>query len=130
MTPVYLVLATSQSELRFSVDPQEKMRLRFNHSIYGSAVEEEFAINAGGFETRRLRYEEPRLAEYYGHEHTVRCHEWWIVNVRRQTISEIILRVTPQSQMHLSVGDLAFDLTEMVPQNGAIRASVVQGTET
>jgi Domain of unknown function (DUF1850) len=130
MTPLHLVLATSDSEFRFPVGAEDEMRLRFNHSIYGSLVEEMFAVRADGFETGQLRYEEPRLAEYYGYEHAVRCGEWWVVDAGRRMLPEIVLRVTPQSQMHLSVGNVALDLTAMVPPNGFIRASVAQGAET
>ena len=117
--------------MRVPVIAEREVLLRFNHSIYGSVVEEAFAVCAGGFATRQLRYEELRLAEYYGHEHAVRRGEWWVIEVDRRILPEIVLRVTPQSQMQLSVGAVAMDLTEIVgPPNGSIRASVEWGKDT
>jgi hypothetical protein len=128
--PLDLVLATSASELRVNVAAEQEMRLRFNHSIYGSVVEEAFAVCAHGFETRQLRYEEPCLAEYYGHDHAVRCGKWWVVEVEPRTLPEIVLRVTPQSRMRLSVVTVALDLAEIAGSDGSIRASIERGGET
>jgi hypothetical protein len=124
---VHLILATTESELRLPIEAEDEVCLRFQHSIYGSMVEETFAACAGGLETRLLRYEEARLAEYYGHEHAVQRGEWWIVEPGRRSMASISLRVTPQSGMRLSVADVAFDLTKMVRAGGSIRVSIEQG---
>ena len=54
-----------------------------------------------------------------------------MIEVDRRILPEIVLRVTPQSQMRLSVGAVALDLKEIVgPPNGSIRASVEWGKHT
>ena len=121
---VQLVLVTSNSEMRLPVRVSEELHIRFRHSVYGSTVEEAFVIGASGLELRQLRYEEPRLADYYGHDHSTRVGDWWVVNCNGHLHPELSLRVSADSEMRLSVGAHVIELKDLVRAGGAVRISV------
>lgn len=103
----------------------EVVRLGFRHSIYGSAVEEEFVVEEAGLRLVRLRYGEARLAEFYGHEHARRDGDWWVVDAEPCLHSSITVRVSADSAMRLSTPSMTVPLTECIRAGGAIRMSVV-----
>lgn len=108
--------------------PGEIVRLGFRHSVYGSAVEEEFRLEAGGLRLVRLRYGEARLAEFYGHERARRDGDWWIVDADPCLHASITVRVTRDGAMRLTTRGTAIDLSECVEAGGRVRVSVMDAT--
>lgn len=103
----------------------EVVRLGFRHSVYGSAVQEEFLIEEGGLRLVRLRYEEARLAEFYGHEQVRREGGWWIVDADPCLHVSITVRVSVDGAMRLETRSKAIDLSECIDAGGSVRLSVV-----
>jgi hypothetical protein len=126
--PLRLVLAGARGVSRLAVAPGQRVRLRFSHSIYGSLVEESFAVVEGGFELVRLRYAEQRTAEYYGHEHARRDGRWWTVESPPRVLASIALRVSPESNMRLRMGTRTIRLDDLAERGGAVHMRVEKAT--
>ncbi len=124
MMAMQLILRASDSEMRLDVRTGEELRLSFCHSIYGSLVEEAFVIGADGLHLNELRYEEPRLADYYGHENSERVGDWWLVDGKNKFHPSLALRVSADSCMKLSVGSHTIALGDFVRPGGSIRVAV------
>lgn len=82
----------------------DEARIGFRHSVYGSRVEECFRVLAGGLRLAGVRYEEYRLVEFYGRERGQRDGDWWAVGGDDRLHRSLALRVSPESDMRLSVG--------------------------
>jgi hypothetical protein len=77
------------------------LRLSFRHSIYGSQVEELFALRRDGFELTQLRYGEARLVEFYGHENGQFEDGAWIVTPTPTLVP--VLNLHPSSNAAMSL---------------------------
>jgi hypothetical protein len=77
------------------------LRLSFRHSIYGSHVEELFALRRDGFQLTQLRYTEARLVEFYGHENARHENGLWIVKPTVALLPALVLRASPDAAMSL-----------------------------
>jgi hypothetical protein len=119
-----IVLATDGRRRAVPAVAGEVARLRFQHSVYGSAVEEEFVVGSDGLRLVRLRYGEERLAEFYGHEDARHDGAWWVVDAAPRLHASITVRVSAGSGMRLVTPSTAIDLMEWVRAGGAVRVSV------
>ncbi|HEX7226495.1 MAG TPA: hypothetical protein VF353_01870, partial [Candidatus Binatia bacterium] len=83
----------------------ERLSLVFPHSIYGSRVEEQFSVTPEGFQLLEVRYAEPRLVEFYGHESAANDDGGWVVRKRGPQLEMILdLRVSPDSWIDVIFG--------------------------
>lgn len=121
--PLRLIIAGEIDGVCVPVESGERVHLRFTHSIYGSLVEETFAVSDDGFELVRLRYAELRTAEYYGHEQVRQDGEWWIVESPGRVLPAIALRVSAESNMRLRAGARKIYLSALTECGGAVRLS-------
>lgn len=101
-----------------------ELRLGFQNSLYGSQVEEQFRIAAHGIQILKFRYAEERLVEFYGHEAARRERGWWVVEGDGREIATLDLRLSPDSEIHISLGPEIIALSEMVEPGGRLRLSV------
>ncbi|MGH7770760.1 MAG: DUF1850 domain-containing protein [Candidatus Binatia bacterium] len=102
----------------------KEMRLSFRHSVYGSQVEEQFRITQNGFQIMKLRYAEPRLLEFYGHEYGRLEEGWWVVEGARRKIVTLELRVSQDSLLRIYLNRKTLSLSEMVEPGGLVRLGV------
>ena len=102
----------------------EEMRLAFRHSLYGSPVEEAFRVTAEGLRLVRVRYGEERLVEFYGHERARREGDWWIVETGGPSPGALMLRVSPESRVRVTVGKRRILLGERGEPGGRVRLAV------
>lgn len=123
---VEIVVTAQQHELRIGVEAADEVCFRFRHSIYGSLVEEVFAPTANGLRQRQLRYEEPRLADYYGHEHSERSGDWWVVAGNGVLHASLLFRVSNDSEMELRIGERSVRLSSLAGAGRAICVKVEQ----
>lgn len=82
-------------------EPGNQFRLGFIHSLYGSKVEEVFTIREQGLELVRLRYAEPRLVEFYGHDQARYEDGLWVVTPPPAVFPALDVRVSPGASMDL-----------------------------
>jgi hypothetical protein len=82
----------------------DKLYIVFSHSIYGSQVEEHFRATSEGFQLFELRYAEPRLVEFYGHDWAVNKDGWWVVRKRGSLLTILDLHVSPDSWIAVLFG--------------------------
>lgn len=75
--------------------------LSFQHSVYGSRVEEAFRLRSDGFQLIELRYSERRLVEFYGYESADYRNAMWVVKPKPALISS--LHLSASSDAHLSI---------------------------
>ena len=102
--------------------PGHEVRLGFHHSIYGSRVEEVFYLRSDGFQLSEVRYAEPRLVDFYGHERARFENSMWVVKPHPVLITSLNLQTN-------SVAWLVFDPQTapsqlIVPTDAALRLSV------
>ncbi|HXG51550.1 MAG TPA: hypothetical protein VNN77_09125 [candidate division Zixibacteria bacterium] len=97
----------------YRVAPGGRLRLRFTNSVYGSRVEETFAVDPRGLRLLSARYSEARLAEFYGYETARPVDGWWAVEPPPRRLSVLDLRATADDLI-----DLALD-GRTIPLNGA-----------
>lgn len=107
------------------VEVGDEVRLRFQHSLWGSPVEEDFRIAGEGLELVRLRYGERRLVEFYGHEAARRDGDWWVVEGDRRHFRALTLRANRESRMQLFVGAEKIPLWTLSASGGPIRLTVI-----
>ena len=89
---------------RMDAAPGEVVRLSFQHSLYASRVEEIFQVMPTGFRLIELRYAEPHLAEFYGHDSARYENGLWIVKPTRALFASLNLRVSSDATILLSFG--------------------------
>jgi hypothetical protein len=102
--PVCLNLQTARTTTHHSIAVGERLSLVFPHSIYGSRVEEQFNVTPKGFQLLELRYAEPRLVEFYGHESAANEDGRWVVPTRGPQLEILDLRVSPDSWIDVIFG--------------------------
>jgi hypothetical protein len=102
--PLCLVARGARSEVAVPAREGEELRVSFRHSIYGARVEEIFRVSPGGFAAERVRYAEPRLVEFYGHERAREESGWWVVAPRAVTLPEIALRWSGEAAVEVILG--------------------------
>ena len=99
------------------------MRLSFPHSIYGSQVEEVFALRPDGFLLTQLRYSEARLVDFYGYEKAQHDNGAWIVSPPPTLLPSLSLRTSADTALSLQ-----FDRSNAKPlfvqATGALRLTV------
>ena len=83
------------------VRPGGAMRLSFRHSIYGSQVEELFALRRDGFQLTQLRYSEARLVDFYGYENAELENGAWVVNPPPVLLPSLSLNTSADAAMAL-----------------------------
>src|SRR4030095_7942625 len=76
--------------------------LSFQHSVYGSRVEEAFRLRSDGFQLIELRYSERRLVEFYGHESADYRNAMWVVKPKPALISSLHLSASSDASLSLS----------------------------
>ncbi|HWO42758.1 MAG TPA: hypothetical protein VNO43_13240, partial [Candidatus Eisenbacteria bacterium] len=76
---ICLELSSGSHRTAYRLHPDDRLRLSFHHSLYGSLVEEHFRVSPDGFQLFEARYAELRLAEFYGHELATFDNGSWIV---------------------------------------------------
>ena len=100
------------------------LRLSFRHSIYGSRVEEVFALRRDGLELIQLRYGEARLVEFYGHENGQFEDGLWVVTPKPTLLPSLNLILSADASMSLHFARHA-DSKQLVFQPGsALRLTV------
>ena len=102
--PVCLDVQTKSGSAHHPIALGEKLSLVFPHSIYGSQVEEHFRATSEGFQLFELRYAEPRLVEFYGHEWAANEDGRWVVRKRGPLLAILDLRVSPGSGINVIFG--------------------------
>jgi hypothetical protein len=102
--PVCLNLQTLRTTAHHSIAVGERLSLVFPHSIYGSRVEEQFSVTPKGFQLLELRYAEPRLVEFYGHESAANEDGAWVVRQRAPVLTVLDLLVSPDSRAEVIFG--------------------------
>lgn len=101
-----------------------EVRLSFRHSLYDSVVQEEFRVARDGLQITRIRYAEPRLVEFYGHELARYQSGSWVVIPERRHFVALDLRMSPDSSMQLSLGPRLISLGELAEGGTAVRVTV------
>ena len=91
------------------VSGDERLHLRFSHSIYGSTVEEIFTIAPDGFTLTQLRYGEARLADFYGYEQAQFENGAWVVTPAPLFLPTIHLRASNDAAGVVDVLDAGLD---------------------
>jgi hypothetical protein len=109
---ICLHLQAGNRSLLFPVDLATGFRIGFLHSIYGTAVQEQFRIAATGFQTEELRYAELRLAEFYGHETAKFEQGWWTVKNSGSELRQLDVRVSKESAVEISFGEQSIWIAE------------------
>ncbi|MGH7818032.1 MAG: hypothetical protein ACREOR_11635 [Candidatus Binatia bacterium] len=100
------------------------LRLSFRHSIFGSQVEEVFALRREGFQLTQLRYGEARLVDFYGHEQARLENGVWIVTPTPTLLPSLNLHLSADAVMSLRL-DRSADAKQLVIQPGdALRVTV------
>jgi hypothetical protein len=102
--PICLNVQTKSAIAHHAIAAGDELYLTFPHSIYGSQVEEHFRATSEGFQLSELRYAEPRLIEFYGHESAVNEDGQWVVRKRGPLFASLDLRVSPGSWINVIFG--------------------------
>lgn len=98
-----LVKSGEQIFKHIAAAPDTELRLSFNHSLYGSAVDEVFQIQSDGFHLIQLRYSERRLVDFYGHESAKFVRGAWIVTPQQRIFPALDLRASPDASMRIAL---------------------------
>ena len=121
---ICLHLQAGDRSFLYPVNLATGFRISFLHSIYGTAVQEQFQIASTGFQTEELRYAELRLAEFYGHEAPKFEQGWWTVNNSGTELRQIDLRVSKESAVEISFGEHRISLSENQRMGDHARLSI------
>ena len=106
-----------------------EIRLRFAHSIYGSRVEEVFRLGPEAFHVTALRYAEPRLVEFYGHDRAVYENGAWVVRPRSAPIASLGLRTSSAAAMSLLVEQEQRFINLAIPANSVLHLTIASCKE-
>jgi len=101
--PICLELSSGSRRTAYRVNQDDRLRLSFRHSLYGSLVEEHFRIMRDGFQLFEARYAELRLAEFYGHELATFDNGSWVVHAAAPVLPAIDFRVSADSSFVLHI---------------------------
>ena len=121
---VCLTLDTEQQRVTYPIVVGDALHLSFQHSIYGSEVEEQFEVAPGGFRAKKLRYAEQRLVEFYGHESATNEGGWWIVHNPGRGFPTLDLRVSSEASLRITFLDQTISLRSDTAIDGRARLSV------
>jgi hypothetical protein len=102
----------------------EKLSLAFPHSIYGSQVEEHFRVTGEGLQLLELRYDDPRLVEFYGHESAANEEGRLVVRKRGPVLTILDLHVSPDSRIAVTFGAEKLTVTHNPLSNGRARLAL------
>lgn len=120
------VVSESQTQRPESVSVAigDELRLFFKHSIYGSDVEEIFAVRQEGLELIQLRYGEARLVDFYGYEQARREDGVWIVTPEPRMIRSLNLHVSDHAALKLVLHSVTGSYALKLPRDGALRVGL------
>jgi hypothetical protein len=104
--------------------PGSEARLSFQHSIYGSRVEEVFRLAADGFYLTEIRYAERRLLEFYGHEAAESESGAWVVRPRAAAISSLALRTSFAARMSVVLEQEQQSIRFWMPADGVLHMTI------
>jgi hypothetical protein len=123
----HCVLVKSGEEIfkPIAAAPDTEVRLSFNHSLYGSAVDEVFQVQADGFHLIQLRYGEHRLVDFYGHESAKFERGAWIVTPQQRIFPALDLRASPDASMTIALVSLRDQKRFVLRNVEALRIGVV-----
>ena len=102
--PICLNVQLADTTAHHPIGMGDKLYIVFPHSIYGSQVQEHFRVTSQGFQPVELRYDEPRLVEFYGHESAAHEDGEWVVRKRGPQLQILDLRVSPDSSIDVIFG--------------------------
>jgi len=119
-----LHLRSGDGSFLYPVNLATGFSISFLHSIYGTAVQEQFWIASTGFQTEKLRYTELRLAEFYGHEAPKLEQGWWTVNNSGIELRQLDFRVSKESAVEISFGGQRILLAENQRMGDHARLSI------
>lgn len=102
----------------------DTLRVKFRHSIYGSRVEEIFSLRRDGFELIQLRYSEPRLLDFYGHENAKHENSSWIVTPAPTLIPALSISLSSDAAMALHFDRSANSELVTIQPTGTLRLTV------
>lgn len=102
--PVCLNVQKTGAIAHYPVSIGDNFNITFQHSIYGSQVEEQFRVTAQGFQLTKLRYAEERLVEFYGHERAAKEDSRWVVRKLGPVLSSLDLHVSPGASIGVVIG--------------------------
>ena len=102
----------------------DEARLSFQHSIYGSRVEEVFHLGPDAFHLTALRYSEPRLVEFYGYDSANYENGAWVVRPRSSAISSLNLRTTSAAPMSLVLEQEQRSIHIAMPVDTVLRLTI------
>jgi hypothetical protein len=121
---VCLTLDTEQQRVTYPIVVGDALQLSFQHSIYGSQVEEQFQVAPSGFRADKLRYAEQRLVEFYGHESATNEDGWWVVDNPGREFPTVDLRVSREASIRITFSDETISLQNDTALDGLLRLSV------
>ena len=100
------------------------LRLSFRHSIYGSQIEEVFALRRAGFELVQLRYGEARLVDFYGYENAEHENGLWVVTPTPALLPSLNLILSADASMSLHFERRANSKQLVIQPGSALRLTV------
>ena len=106
------------------LDLGSMLRLSFRHSIYGSRVEELFALRRDGFLLTQLRYGEARLVDFYGYENAELDNGAWVVNPPLVLLPSISLNTSADGAMSLQLDRHDHTKQHAIQTTGALRLTL------
>ena len=109
---------------RIEAAPGSEVRLSFQHSLYGSRVEEFFNLRPEGFQLTELRYAEPRLVEFYGHESAKYDNGVWIVRPQPALFPSLTLHASFDASISLFFDHQTKLVQLAVPTDSAVRLTI------
>jgi len=118
------LLSGTGAQRSVPIDLGGAMRLSFRHSIYGSQVEELFALRRDGFQLTQLRYSEARLVDYYGYENAKLENSTWIVTPKPALLPYLRLNMSSDAFMSLRFDPHANGKPRSIRPTGALRLTV------
>jgi hypothetical protein len=101
-----------------------RLRLSFRHSIYGSQIEEVFALRRDGFELIQLRYSEARLVEFYGYENAEHENSLWVVTPTPTLLPSLNLMLSADASMSLHFDRDAKSKQLVIQPGSALRVTI------
>jgi hypothetical protein len=122
--PVCLSVQTTGPATHHPVAVGDKIHVIFPHSIYGSLVEEQFRVMSQGFQLVELRYAEPRLVEYYGHECAAKEDGRWVLRKLGPVLATLDLHVSPDSRIAVTFGAEKLTVTHNPLSDGRARLAL------
>lgn len=122
--PVCLNVQTKGASAHHPIAVGDELYLTFPHSIYGSQVEEHFRATSKGFQLVELRYADPRLVEFYGHEWAGNEEGRWVVRKRGPLLAILDLHVSPGSWIGVIFGTEKLTIKHDLLSNGRARLAL------